>query len=100
MNLTYERYGLEVPLVESEQEVSSSSGEEVEEELIKEERPGSQVAGLGSNDLSGSLYDSKRLMEQIDENRGIQSSEFARVTKSSEEETCSEKDIAIIGFWK
>ena len=30
MNLTYERYGLEVPLVESEQEVSSSSGEEVE----------------------------------------------------------------------
>ena len=90
-----------MPLIEdSEQEVSSSSGDEGLD-VIREQQ--SEVNGLGSLDLSNApdyMYSSNRLMEEVDENLGIQSIEFARIGQTMSREVCPEKEVAIIAYWK
>ena len=97
---TFDTYSLEVPIMESEGEEISSSSEEEGQEEIKEEKLGSEVSGLGLIDNSQPLFDERRMLEQVDETKGITSQEFATVVQKEYTETYLDKDIAVIGFWK
>jgi hypothetical protein len=97
---TSKNYHFEAPLVEESEldEISSSSGEDNGDLVFDQGRTDSVVSGVF--DEGGYLYTQKRLIENVDENKGIINTEFARVAKSFENDVYSDKEIAVVGYWK